>query len=214
MKRRHANNRGFTLVEIMIVAALIAILSSIAIFSINEFFNIQVRKATIGELRQFATALSFAHDDLTFFPRLNNLNKPRALVLYDQQSDQSSNANLIPAIDYHGFVPGVPQGATPFQSRVSAFWSGPYIGLSEARQRANRGGKSGLARVRLPEVWAALSGPNQEKYSFVEDYPADPWGQPYVMIQQLGQSVMAMHGAMVAVRSGCARVREGAPSWG
>ncbi len=69
-KRR---NRGFTLIEMLIVAALIAIFSALAVFNISEQLNISKGKAAVAECRSIATAMSFAHDDLGFYPKIGFL---------------------------------------------------------------------------------------------------------------------------------------------
>ncbi|MBI3737182.1 prepilin-type N-terminal cleavage/methylation domain-containing protein [Candidatus Sumerlaeota bacterium] len=171
---------GFTLVEIMIVAALIALLSGIAIFSINEFYNNNIRKAVIGEANQLATALSFAHDDVQFFPRLQYLNAPRSLIFVTPCTGVQSATEVLPGMDYYGFLPG---GTPATFSRINAGWSGPYMGVSMTRNRSSRGSRSGMVKMRLPDVYYSLSGcTTQDKYSIV-DWPADVWGNPYVLYQ-------------------------------
>src|SRR5690606_6989864 len=63
-------NGGFTLIEMLVVAALIAIFAGLAVFNIVEQLNREKEKAAIAEARSIATAMSFAHDDLGFYPRL------------------------------------------------------------------------------------------------------------------------------------------------
>lgn len=171
--------RGFTLVEIMIVSALIALLSALAVFSIQQFYTTNVRKACIGELNRLYTALEFAHQDLAFYPKLSYLNSSREQVLFDQASQTYTGNSVIAHLDYYGFLPG--GAANPVQARVNAFWSGPYFGMSQARGKSNRGLASGLVTVRLADVWEATNGidPNMSRVQ----WPADPWGNPYVVYQ-------------------------------
>jgi prepilin-type N-terminal cleavage/methylation domain-containing protein len=172
---RHARRSGFTLMEILIVAALISLLSGIAIFSINTFYNNSIRKAVIGETHQLATGLSFAHDDVQFFPRFNFLNAPPSLVLFNEATNLPDNNSVVSSLDYYGFL--YPGGVIPILERIQTGWSGPYMGVSQTRDRSNRGGRSGIVKMRLPDVF--LDYPS---YSVV-DWPADVWGNPYVFYQ-------------------------------
>lgn len=178
--RHRRSTRGFTLVEIMIVAALIALLSGIAVFSINTFYQSNVRKATIGELNRLYTALEFARQDLQFYPKFCYLNSSRDQVLFDQVTGLYDSASMISNLDYYGFVPG---GPNPVQTRVNAFWNGPYFGMSAVRGRQNRGLQSGLTTVRLADVFLQTGSADYSKVR----WPADPYGQPYVLYQMRGE---------------------------
>ncbi len=169
-----SGRQAFTLVEIMIVAALIALLSGIAIFSINTFYVNAIRKAAIAECNQIATALSFAHDDLQFFPRYCHLNESKSLILFDETTGQPNPNRVVTALDYYGYLPG---GTPLILSRIQNGWSGPYMGESFTRARSSRGGRSGLIKMRLPDVYEANTG--NPAISIV-NWPADPWGNPYV----------------------------------
>src|SRR5690606_28279853 len=68
--RSPRNQKAFTLVELVIVGALIAIFSGIAIFGVQAQFRNNQRKAIIGETRHVAIALDFAFNDVGFFPKL------------------------------------------------------------------------------------------------------------------------------------------------
>ena len=63
-------NQGFTLIEMLVVAALIAIFAGLAVFNIVEQLNREKEKAAIAECRSIATAMSFAHDDMGFYPKI------------------------------------------------------------------------------------------------------------------------------------------------
>lgn len=174
-------NRGFTLIEILIVAALIALLSGIAIFSINEFYNNNIRKAVIGEVNQIATAASFANDDLQFFPKLHLLSDPASVIFKDPATGLQNPNQVIPGIDYFGFIPG---GQPPQLTKLQNGWRGPYMGMSMTRDRSSRGSRSGIVKMRLPDVYfdPSISNATREALSLV-DWPADVWGNPYVFYQ-------------------------------
>jgi len=174
-------NRGFTLVEILIVAALIALLSGIAIFSINEFYNNNIRKAVIGEVNQIATGASFANDDLQFFPKLHLLSDPPSAIFKDPATGLQNSNQVIPGIDYFGFIPG---GQPPQLTKLQNGWRGPYMGMSMTRDRSSRGSRSGIVKMRLPDVYhdPSITNATREELSVV-DWPADVWGNPYVFYQ-------------------------------
>ena len=69
-KTRINRHSGFTLIEMLVVAALIAIFAGLAVFNIVEQLNREKEKAALAEARSIATAMSFAYDDLGFFPKL------------------------------------------------------------------------------------------------------------------------------------------------
>lgn len=64
------HNSGFTLIEMLVVAALIAIFAGLAVFNIVEQLNREKEKAALAEARSIATAMSFAHNDMGFYPKL------------------------------------------------------------------------------------------------------------------------------------------------
>jgi len=169
----------------MIVAALIALLSGIAIFSINEFYNGQLGKITIAETSQIGTALSFAQQDLQFYPRYQFLNAARTQVLFNESAGVGAPdpAYVVAGIDYWGFSNGIQPQLLP---RIQNKWAGPYLGASSTRNRSNRG-KGGVCKMRLPDVYYTAGvpvgpAPTTPDYSLV-DWPADPYGNPYMLYQ-------------------------------
>lgn len=164
--------QGFTLMEILIVAALITVLSSIAIISVNSFYNQAVKKTTIGELNRVGMALAFAEQDIGFYPKLAYLDKSEHYVLYDLAGDRTDPNMLVNHFDTYGFLAG--GLGDPLQSRVASQWKGPYIGVSETRAKSGRG-QGGVVKVRLSDV--AELFPDERS---VVDWPADPLGNPYV----------------------------------
>lgn len=169
--------RGFTLIEVMIVAALIALLSGIALFSIQQFYDSNVRKAALGECNRLGTALEFANQNLGFYPKLNYLRQPRSVVQFNETTGVADAAYVVHALDYYGYFPG--GTASPALGRVALSWDGPYYGASVNRARSNRGTQSGITKVRLADVFYAT---NSLPLSLVS-WPADPYGNPYVLYQ-------------------------------
>lgn len=189
MLRRSPQRRAFTLIEIIVVATLISLLSGIALFSINEMYIRNIRKVSVADAYQLATALSIAENDLIFFPRLNYLRQPNELVLVDETSvnafshtTSSTPEAILPGLDYWGML----SSDTPVKLRVLSKWEGPYMGVSQARQDSNRGGQSGIVKMRLPDL-AELSAQgaslNGDPLPSVVDWPADPFGNPYILYQ-------------------------------
>lgn len=160
--------RGFTLAEILIVAAMIALLSGIGIFAINEMYNSNIRKVTIAECAQLATALSIAEQDLQFYPRFNYFNRSKNLITF------GSTTEVVPRLDYYGFLSSTPA----ILLRIQDNWKGPYMGVSATRNRSSRGQSGGLIQVRLPDMT-----PFQGQDISLVDWPADVYGQPYLLMQ-------------------------------
>lgn len=149
--------KGFTLVEIFIVGSLIALFAALAIINIQQQFQTNLRKITIGETKEIATALSFAYQDIGIFPKFCFLN--RSLNMLYQIS---GSTDLPPDFDYMGY------SIATLQRSLKQTWRGGYFALSPTRNRIAQG-RGGVVRVLLP-----TSGEDIE-------WPADPWGNPYVL---------------------------------
>ena len=84
-KSPRRRRRGFTLIEILIVGALISLLSGIAIFAVKQMYDSNRRKAMFDETRSIGTALHFAYEDLGFFPRLSVVGKTKSLLTFTSE---------------------------------------------------------------------------------------------------------------------------------
>ena len=172
-RMRAGLRRGFTLIEILVVAALIALFSGIAIFSVQQMYDANRAKAMIGEAFEIGTSLSFAYNDIGFFPKLHLLNKPLSLVTFES----GTNTVAYPSFDTYGYlVPGDVRGGA-----IMTKWKGPYWGASEMRSRGAQGG-SGLGYVRLVGTGTNVQIPTGENLSLVR-WPFDTWGNPWVFYQ-------------------------------
>lgn len=109
---------GFTLIEMLVVAALIAIFAGLAVFNIVEQMNREKEKAAISECRSIATALSFAHDDLGFYPKLNWLKMGQTELL---KFIQDRGGLPGPAIDTFG------RGDNSMLNRIQKNWGEKYM---------------------------------------------------------------------------------------
>jgi prepilin-type N-terminal cleavage/methylation domain-containing protein len=163
---------GFTLVELLVVGLLISLFSTIAIFNMQRFFDDSKRKAVFDEVKSLGTALSFAYDDIGFYPRLHLLSLPRSLVV---DRDNSGQVVMRPGFDTYGFLGAF---STPARN-IFENWSGSYMGVSEARTRLAQGQK-GLVPVRLPDTSGTGSNFGGDDNSLV-NWPTDVWGNPYVI---------------------------------
>ena len=158
-------NRAFTLIEMFIVGALIALFAGIAIFNIQGQYLANIRKITIAEVNQIHTALSFVKMDTGIFPKLNFLNK----ALFHREVSvpvlgvDARQLNLRNDFDYMGYAigPGI-------ESTILSGWSGPYYSVSHTRRGIARA-VGGVVTMLLPNT------------GIVTDWPADAYGEPYVL---------------------------------
>lgn len=162
----HRHGAGFTLIEILVVAALIALLSGIAIISVQSFMARSQIRVVIGETYQLATAMSFARDDIGFYPKLSFL----LLNVNEIGSDLGEidiTGNVINP-DFELFGNAVASQTT----RLITQWEGPYMGMSGSRNGV--GGPSVLT-MQLP-IAQALGAEIQ-----TARFPGDAWKQPYAV---------------------------------
>lgn len=157
---------GFTLIEMLIVGSLIALFSGIAMFGIQQMYDANRTKAMQGEAAHIGTAMSFAHDDLGFFPRLDLLRFAKPLIVFEQ-TDQTTYVR--PGVDSYGVY-----GATgPHVSILRSNWKGPYLSATK-----------GIARMRLSDPQSAsFNAPDGIGDVSLVDWPSDTWDNPYVLYQ-------------------------------
>jgi len=172
MKRARSHHpgtfHGFTLVEILIVAALISLFAAIAMFNI-QYFAIQAkRKAATADARSISDAMTAAHFEYGFYTKLCYLCLSRSEIerLVDQQMQ------IVPDFDYIGFDSVDNRVLLPRSRRILDSWRGPYLPSPAGRQV---GSNSGVVKMRMP--YQPQGTPVSELY----DWPADPWGNPYVV---------------------------------
>lgn len=172
--------RGFTLVELVIVGALIAIFSSLAVFGVQQQFRSSLRKATIGETRNVAAALDFANLDTSVFPKLCFLTESREGVDFMASQMGLTTSNLLALwgnVDIAGRQEE-PSSALTFAARVRTKWDGPYFAVSQSRAGVaqGRGGFVYMIMPTLPDV-----GPNNITQNGGFRWPSDPYNNPYVV---------------------------------
>jgi competence protein ComGC len=158
-----ATTRAFTLVEMFIVGALIALFAGIAIFNIQGQYLANIRKITVAEVNQIHTALSFVKMDTGVFPKLNFLNKALYHPEISMLVGNVRQLNLRSDFDYMGYSVG-----PGLESKILSEWHGPYYSMSQTRRGIGRA-VGGLVSMLLPNT------------GIVSDWPADPYGEPYVL---------------------------------
>lgn len=165
MIKAKKNQHGFTLIEILIVGVLISLFAGLAIFNVQETYRSNLRKATIGEVRQLGTALALANQDLGVFPKI-------PLLMYSKTQMQAEGYQLTGSedfwfanVDAFRNEPGI----GPVAFRVKQDWATtPYFGASQTRKTISGGG------VVIMD-YGSIGTSNVEL-----DWPSDPWGNPYV----------------------------------
>jgi prepilin-type N-terminal cleavage/methylation domain-containing protein len=173
MQLNLAHRRGrpaFTLIEIMIVAALISVLSAIALISVRTFMERSRLRVVVGETYQIFEALSFARDDIGFYPKLNFLLDGVNQIGVNIGAINAGNP-INPDFEYFGNdISGIASRIVPSQAVTgSQGWKGPYIGMSAARRGHGLAGGPTIVTMELP-----VSGQRV-------DFPADAWNQPYAL---------------------------------
>jgi len=159
-------SKGFTLIEVLIVAALLSLFAGIAVINIQQMYDSNKRKATFPETRALATAFSIARDNVGFFPNLFYLSQPKSLLT-------DASGVLLNRIDYMGFLQASSSGPPP---QILEQWQdGPYYGMSQGRSGSAQG-QGGIAKMRLP-----LPQAQANSWGDPVVWPADPYGNPYVL---------------------------------
>ncbi|MCC6546320.1 type II secretion system protein [Candidatus Sumerlaeota bacterium] len=174
--------RGFTLVEMLIVGALIALFSGLAIFGVQQQFRSNTRKAAIGESRQIATALEFANMDTSIFPKLCWLAESNEGLLYFGGLINSGSPRL-PFIfsDINSRLATNPPAANAFGGGVERNWKGPYFAMSQGRAGVAQG-RGGFVYMLIPELQGFdATNPNNVDSSEGLRWPADPYNNPWVV---------------------------------
>lgn len=144
--------QGFTLIEMLVVAALIAIFAGLAVFNIVEQLNREKEKAAIAEARSIATAMSFAYDDMGFYPKLCFLrfgvDELKQLIIDNSLPNDS--------IDWFD------RGGTTMANMISKNWGDKYMSGS------------------MPDKYVRMTVNFRSGSTQDFKWPADPWMQPYM----------------------------------
>lgn len=165
--------RAFTLVELIIVAALISLFSTLAIFGVQALFRSNQRKAIIGETRQIAAAIDFAYQDVGIFPKLCFLDDSTSTL---ELSGERAFGSGIGALQIYSFMQALNLSTFRQGPTIRENWKGPYFSPAQSRSRVSRG-RGGSRKMILPDMQAG--GASQEDATF--DWPMDIHNNPYVV---------------------------------
>lgn len=177
MMQTHHTRQGFTLIEILIVGALLSLLAGIAIFNISEMYQNNMKKAAVGEVKNLATACAMAQQDIGFVPKFNYLTTPAQYI-----TTSAAAPHIRADFDYMGFINPNNDWDINTTSITSRFTTRGYYAFSSTRGGLNRG-KGGIVKVRLPSLATGTPAGQDDLEGSLVDWPADPWGNPYVLYQ-------------------------------
>lgn len=186
--------RGFTLLEILIVGALITLFSGIAIIAVQQMFDENRHKAMYPEAQQIGTALSMAYNAIGFYPRLHTLNQQHSNIVVQGSSNQLL---ALPHMDTYGYL-----NATMKAAVVDTNWKGPYSAKSSTRLSQSQ---RAYVKMRLPDqqtiaytqLWQQQAAVNIQ----IVDWPADTWSNPW-MVYQVHKEIVAGEPVYRLVRPG------------
>lgn len=168
VRRRLQRGRGFTLLEILIVAALISLFAGLAVFGIQQQFENNIRKTTQGEVRSIAVALDLAYADVGFFPKIALLTSSRDLLRADSQQAFGNPTRIF------DFMHALGVSTAPIASGTELNWNGPY--LSPAAFRAATAQGRGGSRLMAFNEPGGFSGAGRAL-----EWPLDPYNNPYMV---------------------------------
>ncbi len=164
MANYQRNARAFTLIEMLIVAALISLFSAMAIFSMDYLVNSSKRKASIADVSTIAKSLSLAYFDLSLFPQIGYLSMSQQEMWLLTNNNRSV---LPPYFDHMGFDTLHGRAGSIYTKWATGQSGQSYLPSSRSRSALAPTGYT--TRVLIP-------GSN-----VVLDWPADPYGNPYVL---------------------------------
>jgi prepilin-type N-terminal cleavage/methylation domain-containing protein len=109
--KRLSSQKGFTLIELLVVIAIIALLSTLAVVSLNSAREKSRDAKRLSDVRQIQTALELYYDDQKAYPAANLTFNGQCLTNGGFQNRE--NCNQPGATMYMGFVPGDPLNSAP-----------------------------------------------------------------------------------------------------
>ncbi|MBN1868199.1 prepilin-type N-terminal cleavage/methylation domain-containing protein [Candidatus Sumerlaeota bacterium] len=178
---RATRRRGFTLIEILVIATLISLFSALAVVSIQYLVDSSKRKASILDIRTLAHVLATVKMDFGVYPKIGYLSYSMAALMEAGGSNPSAGTYVLPPdFDTFGFFDwDDPTTTGPDETirrvglsarKIIDSWQGPY--LPSSRSRGLLGARGYTVRMRMPNAPADAEP---------LDWPADPWRNPYVV---------------------------------
>ena len=162
---------GFTLIEVLVVAALISMMAGIAIISVQYLMQQSKTKAATADARSLSDALSIVKMDLRFYPKLSYLSLPKMAI----QQTVGQQQQILPDFDYIGFDNNqTGRVLLPHSKEILSKWNGPYLPSPSGRGITGTP-HAGVCKMRMP--YQPANTPAGDLY----DWPSDPWGNPYVV---------------------------------
>lgn len=164
--------RGFTLLEILIVASIIAFLAGLAIINVKEFYDQTRIKSTYDECKTIGTALAFARDDVGFFPSIHTLafNKKQM----NEAGTIGGNFSPRPHSDAYGYL----FENDPRTINLERTWKAGYLPAAASRQNISAASR-GIGWGYVPYV--ALTSYQADYTPEFAKMPLDIWNRPYMI---------------------------------
>lgn len=156
--------RAFTLVELLVVGALIAIFAGLAIINVQQQYESNQRKAVIGESRQVAAAMDFAYNDIGMFPKIAFLQYSIEGLRLESQRLYGNSAAIFSDFNIYGI------GTSTAAANIQEDWLGPYFSASQSRSRVAQG--RGGSRFMQTDIMGG-SGTGIS-------WPVDAYNNPYM----------------------------------
>lgn len=188
MRVGSSNRQGFTLIEMLIVAALIALFAGLAMIGAQQLYDDGRRKAMFDETKSIGSNLSFAYQDVGFYPRIGLLGLSMDYIRFSNGTAPALTYYCRPGMDTYGFY-----GSGRFTTTINPLfaiknWRAPYMSISELRAMHSGGGKSGVVKMRLSDrEYSSFSPGNSTQTAnddlSLVDWPTDTWGNPYMFYQ-------------------------------
>jgi len=98
--------KGFTLIEMMVVVAIIGILAAISLQGYTQYMSRAASRACMAEGRAFITQLNLAQANSATYPAINTLSACRQDLIETNPSGGVINANTT-GINFYPKAPGV-----------------------------------------------------------------------------------------------------------